>query len=184
MPADKIEETAIKLLHSKTIAKGIYEFTYKGDSMAPMLSEGDILLAKKISPETLRLGDIIVYKNQNQFIVHRFIYRKVEEGNIFSIVAKADNLHECDKPFPSNSILGRAIIISKANKQLRINTKFWKFASFFIGVMALLEVMIFTTVGNIRLIFFRKLKIKKEFREKIGKLISIPKRIFTKILIG
>lgn len=57
------------------------------DSMEPTIESGDTVLIKKCDFDDVKIGDIIVYKNDNKYIIHRVV-RFDDDG---SIVTKGDN---------------------------------------------------------------------------------------------
>ncbi len=61
------------------------------NSMNPTYVQGDIFVIKKMAPDQINLGDVIVYKNsRNELIIHRVILIKIIEGEYFYVV-KGDN---------------------------------------------------------------------------------------------
>jgi len=63
----------------------------KGESMLPVLREGDIVFTYKPSPSEIRVGDVIVYKAySNKLIIHRVVDVKIV-NNKYYYVTKGDN---------------------------------------------------------------------------------------------
>lgn len=176
-------EIAIQLRDANAFAKGFQKFMHQGNSMNPTLTDGDQILVKTVSLQDLRLGDIIVYKNKDQLIAHRFLYRNFRKDNIAEIIAKADNSSERDSPSSSDCLLGKVVEINRRGKPLNLENNFWRIVSYLIGVVSLLEMVIFETIRAVRMKFFKRLKIKKTIRQNIGILIRIPKFLLSKILI-
>lgn len=46
--------------------------TVLSGSMIPLLQIGDKVLIQSVKPAEIRVGDIIVFKNSDKFIVHRY----------------------------------------------------------------------------------------------------------------
>lgn len=84
-------------------------------SMWPVLKQGDLIFIQGINSEDLKIGDIIVYRNQinNTFTIHRIA--KVEQN---FITTKGDANFQEDPPVRYEDIVGRAVAIS--NKPLRL----------------------------------------------------------------
>ncbi len=59
------------LLKSNSIS-----FLSQGQSMSPILREGDEILVERIPFERIRFGDVIIYQKNEAFITHRFLYSK------------------------------------------------------------------------------------------------------------
>lgn len=73
-------------------------------SMSPTINVGDVVIVK-ITKE-VNENDIIVFKEENNFITHRLIQK--EEGQIIS---KGDANNSEDKSITEDSILGKVITI-------------------------------------------------------------------------
>ncbi|MFR3251942.1 MAG: signal peptidase I [Eisenbergiella sp.] len=84
----------------------------KGESMLPTLQENEKYEIDKAKMDTLKVGDIIVFKDNNKIICHR-IYKvfRMKSGNIF-FQTKGDNCIE-----PDTIVVTKDMIIGK----LRIN---------------------------------------------------------------
>ncbi|MGB9725146.1 MAG: signal peptidase I [Fervidicoccaceae archaeon] len=63
----------------------------RGNSMLPLLREGDIVFLHHATPQEIRIGDIIVYKSVNDgYIIHRVV-KIVNTSNGIFYVTKGDN---------------------------------------------------------------------------------------------
>ncbi|MEM1628418.1 MAG: signal peptidase I [Desulfurococcaceae archaeon] len=62
----------------------------KGNSMLPLLREGDIVIIIKANAEEIKPGDIIVYKAGDKLIIHRVIEIRRMSGDLY-FVTKGDN---------------------------------------------------------------------------------------------
>ena len=82
-------------------------------SMWPALKQGDMVMIKKVTPEGLKIGDIIVYKNEQGFTIHRII--KLNQNNL---VTKGDANNVEDKPVDYKEVIGRVVNIG--DKPFRI----------------------------------------------------------------
>jgi len=70
------------------------------DSMEPVLSVNDLIMTKK--QESYSVGDIIVYKSNNELIIHRIV--RVDQEKI---VTKGDANDYEDKPINLNKVCGK-----------------------------------------------------------------------------
>lgn len=69
----------------------------RGNSMYPLLREGDIIILSKRDPSEIKIGDIIVYKSlKGNLIVHRVI-NIVSSNGIYYFQTKGDNNYLDDK---------------------------------------------------------------------------------------
>ncbi|MEM0506329.1 MAG: signal peptidase I [Thermosphaera sp.] len=63
----------------------------KGESMLPVLREGDIVFTYRPSPSEINIGDVIVFRaSSNKLIIHRVVDVKIIGGNYY-YVTKGDN---------------------------------------------------------------------------------------------
>ncbi|MFZ8791425.1 MAG: signal peptidase I [Thermosphaera aggregans] len=63
----------------------------KGESMLPVLREGDIVFTYKPNPSEIRIGDVIVYKTYtNKLIIHRVVEVRIVDGKHY-YVTRGDN---------------------------------------------------------------------------------------------
>jgi signal peptidase I len=84
----------------------------RGPSMFPLIRTGDKIT---ISPEKkLSLGDIIVYKRDEQMVCHR-LARVFEKDGIKYYQTRGDAFFSFDEPVTSDQILGRVTKIEREN---------------------------------------------------------------------
>lgn len=74
-------------------------------SMWPVLKEGDLIFIEKPeAKDNVSVGDIIVYKNENGFTVHRVIRKLTDK-----LVTKGDANNVDDSPIAYNQIEGKVL---------------------------------------------------------------------------
>ena len=79
-------------------------FTVRGDSMAPMLKDGDQVRIVLSNPSKLQPGELVAYVDAgSQIIIHRVVR---VEGT--TLITKGDNRHHDDPPVPVERVLGKA----------------------------------------------------------------------------
>jgi signal peptidase I len=97
------------------------QFRAHGNSMAPLIRNGDVVLVEPVKPEKLRIGDIIFYGTAiGRYIVHRL----VRKGKIYCspvLITRGDNLKHPDAPVSPEHILGKVVRIESQNKELWVN---------------------------------------------------------------
>ena len=93
---------------------GIKIFTVISWSMVPVYDIGDVLIAKEVTPEEIKVDDDIVYKGEkgslrNKTITHRVVsIEKKEDGNYKIITKGVANLAK-DPEINQNQIYGKVI---------------------------------------------------------------------------
>ncbi|MFH1245546.1 MAG: nucleotidyltransferase family protein, partial [Candidatus Omnitrophota bacterium] len=85
-----------------------------GWSMWPFLKPGTKLIFKKIAPERLKIGDIILYHQDNQTICHRLV-RKIYSEEL-SLYVRGDNSTSPAESVRDERIIGKAIGIIKEGR--------------------------------------------------------------------
>ena len=65
-------------------------------SMEPTISRGDIAMVKEVETETLKVGDIIAFKQENIIIAHRIMEMNKVDGTII-ITTKGDSNNDIDE---------------------------------------------------------------------------------------
>jgi len=94
-----------------------------GTSMEPSFHYGDLIVIGGVSPEELRLGDVIVFQKVNLIkspnklttiplpYAHRIVYVN-QVGDQYSFVTKGDNNMETDVwSVPSNGVIGKVVLV-------------------------------------------------------------------------
>jgi len=83
MTNDRADSATFSHLAGELIAGGIsFRFQAKGCSMTPTIADGDMLYVESVSPDKLKLGDVVLFRHGMEFKAHRII-RKM--GNLLSI---------------------------------------------------------------------------------------------------
>ncbi|OGF90955.1 signal peptidase I [Candidatus Giovannonibacteria bacterium RIFCSPLOWO2_02_FULL_45_14] len=73
-------------------------------SMWPALKIGDIVLIKKVPKEEIKVGDIVVWQNQNGFTIHRVTI--LDEN---TLTTKGDGNFTDDPPVRYEDVLGKTV---------------------------------------------------------------------------
>ena len=112
-----------------------------GDSMAPLIANGDEVLLK-FSADGLRRGDIVVFRHEtlrrDGLIAHRVIrIRQHDHGCI--VLTKGDNCALADTPVTTQDVLGRVVAIRRAGECIRIDTPALRRRARLIATLSLAE---------------------------------------------
>ncbi|MBN1552512.1 signal peptidase I [bacterium] len=90
-----------------------------GESMAPMIKNGDVITIERIDPQSVRPGDILACVNSAEIlVVHRLIQINSNDNGHNIFILKGDTQTCCDAPILSSQILGRVTTISKPNSSV------------------------------------------------------------------
>lgn len=104
-------------LIQKSIEKsGWIAIPSEGDSMVPLIQNGNLCRFEKVEPSILKKGDIVLYQSQTgPLVAHRFYLTKEEDGEILYIFKGDANLGT-DEPVEAQRIIGRLVTIQKSEQ--------------------------------------------------------------------
>ena len=101
----------------------------KGYSMYPTLRPGDIGVIEHCATETLKTGDIIVFKAGGHLVAHRLIAIR-KENNHFLFTAKGDKNSFSDPEFSDEMLVGRIKEIQRKGTKISTNALSMKWNRF------------------------------------------------------
>jgi signal peptidase I len=90
-----------------------------GASMHPTLVEGDRLFLEKISSNSLKLGDLVVFIKRGYAVCHRLVWKKKRKGKLF-LWEKGDNAL-LSNPLAFEQIVGRVKEVYRCGKQVDLS---------------------------------------------------------------
>jgi hypothetical protein len=91
-----------------------FVFRYSGGSMWPLFRDDDVLIARRVDPKALRVGDVVVYRDRGRDadIVHRVV--ALTPG----IITRGDHRkREDDAPVPPEGIRGRVAVLLRDGRR-------------------------------------------------------------------
>jgi ATP-binding cassette subfamily B protein len=97
-------------------------FRMHGNSMYPIMREGDVGMVQQCDPEKLRVGDIVVFRLKDTYIAHRLL-RIQKNGALTFFTARGDKNLFNDPPFTAEAIAGQIVQITRGNKIIDTNQK-------------------------------------------------------------
>ncbi len=63
----------------------------EGTSMEPLFHTGDLVVLWSKPPSDIEVGDIVVYRSGERYVIHRVVYKYVGPGGEYCFVTKGDN---------------------------------------------------------------------------------------------
>jgi uncharacterized repeat protein (TIGR01451 family) len=116
MTNDEPDSARFEALSRDLLKKGIaVRFEARGESMAPLIHNGDIVHVTPVIVTKLNIGDIVLTKRDERFLMHRLVVANHDE-NVF--ITRGDSGSEDDPPVRGEQILGLAIA-----KELRLGKR-------------------------------------------------------------
>jgi len=90
-------------------------FKMNGNSMFPVLKDGDVGMVQQCDPEKLRVGDIVVFKSRDKYVAHRLI-KIQKKGALTFFTARGDKNPINDPPFTAEALAGQIIQFTRGTK--------------------------------------------------------------------
>ena len=167
---------AIKLVREKLAQGGLVRLRVSGNSMAPLIESGDVVLVRHADPESLRRGDLLLVEREGAFLVHRLVAIGAR-----GIQTKGDNSSHADLPVTPQAILGRVVAVEKGGKTIELDEGRWPMVNRTLGLLGWCEARIFALGRMIK----RKLaRGDGRWPRGLASLGAAPFRWLTRLLIG
>ncbi len=88
-----------------------------GKSMSPFLRGGEIVTIKRADAGSMRLGDLIFFRNtRGSHVLHRVVRKRRREDGLLVVQTKGDAVFFIDHPVACDEVLGRVCMIEKAGR--------------------------------------------------------------------
>jgi hypothetical protein len=105
-----------------------------GDCMAPLIRQGDLLVIEH-GKGSLRRGDILVFKKDENLLAHRLVYiEKTTAGEL--LYTKGDRSRYIDPPLFPDQIQGKVLEARGSNGHLNFTSRFWLLSSYLLAVLS------------------------------------------------
>jgi signal peptidase I len=122
-----------------------------GRSMTPFLLGGEILTIRKMPAQSLRMGDLIFYRDRHGFPVLHRIIEKYETGKIITFRTKGDALTAFDETVDEHEVLGKVCTIEKTVSKSKtrctnMESPRWRKINFLIALVNLFKVRTYSLV--------------------------------------
>lgn len=112
--------TEFDALASDLAARGIaFRLRVWGNSMSPTIKNGDVVVVQPVSPDTLRQGDIVIYRRTGGHTAHRLVAWK--NGRRL-LLTRGDALPHVDPPFTPEQVIGRVVAVERDDQSRSLTT--------------------------------------------------------------
>ena len=113
-------KSAYPLLSEALHRFGSLRLPAAGTSMVPTIRPGDAVTIQPVEAEKVATGDILVYANDQAFVVHRVVQAP---SNAFGrcLVTRGDRLLKDDAPIPAADLLGRVVCIERGHRLMSLH---------------------------------------------------------------
>jgi RimJ/RimL family protein N-acetyltransferase len=96
-------------------AGGAEWLVLRGESMAPLLRDGDRLRVEPLSGRTPAPGEVVVARRGERLVAHRLV--EVIGGEV---VTRGDACRESDPPLPAGELLGRVVAVERRGRAIAL----------------------------------------------------------------
>ena len=120
MDPQKLKLVSLELVKdalNKDIAIPLKTF---GLSMGDTIRSGEWILVRKVTPDKLRFGDIVIFQDRTHFVCHRLIRKKEIRGTA-CVLTKGDSHIAPDRYVPASAILARVAGLKKGDILYRLD---------------------------------------------------------------
>jgi signal peptidase len=93
-------------------------FQAPGTSMHPTIRHGDVITVEPAAPLKLKMGDIILYRLQKDFIVHRIVNIEKRKDCGVTFILRGDASPTCDAPVKSEQVLGKIVCLERDHRTI------------------------------------------------------------------
>jgi signal peptidase I len=108
-----------------------------GNSMAPLLCNGDSLLVQR-GNRKIRIGDVIIFNSSKHQCAHRVVGITLAHGQK-RFVVKGDNSCHFDQPVHPERVLGKVICVKGSQGTLYLDSVLWRYINFFVAKYSYVE---------------------------------------------
>jgi signal peptidase len=109
-PADLVIVcVGVAVLWFNTGLLGVRPALISGHSMEPLLTTGDIVVCKNVSPTEVVVGDVIRFKSGEATVMHRVVEIQEDAQGRRTFITWGDNNNAIDQPVDESQVMGRAI---------------------------------------------------------------------------
>ena len=160
-----------RISNNKVTLGGISMYTVVSESMKPKYEIYDMLIAKKVDPSTIKVGDDVVYMGEkytlkDKIVTHQVIKKNYKNGK-YIFQTKGINNDIADPEIEDRQIL--AIVISKSNILSIISHVVNNSYGFYFIIFVPFVVLLFFEIVDIKK---EKMALKEEKLKKKEKIIE------------
>jgi signal peptidase I len=114
---DQREDVVVTLAAEILRSFGEVEALVRGASMVPTMFPGDVVVIRRETAQSARLGGVMLFLRNGVFCTHRLI-DKTEENGTTRLIARGDALDKNDPPFAEDQLLGQVAVIIRGGKRI------------------------------------------------------------------
>lgn len=138
--AGTVGPEAIRQLFIDLLTEGyIIRSRAVGESMAPCIKKGDLLVVKPFALEEAGIGEIVAYRkeeSQSVLTTHRVVARGKDQGQGYLITQGDRNIYR-DLPLFPQDVLGKVVGIERKGQLISLQTPFYHLRGYLMARLSL-----------------------------------------------
>jgi signal peptidase I len=144
------QQAAVELARGKLAQGALLRLRVSGQSMAPLVERGDLVLVQRVNPADLRRGDLVLVEQGGGFLVHRLVAAPRRRGarscgpDAHQVQTKGDNASYADLPLLPQDVLGRVVAVERDGRRIELGRGWWPMVNRLLGLLGWGEVQLFT----------------------------------------
>ncbi len=169
------QQTAVELVREELAQGALLRLRVSGQSMAPLVERGDLVLVQRVTPADLRRGDLLLVEQGGDFLVHRLV-----ANDTHGVRTKGDKSSYADLPLPPQDVLGRVVAVERDGRRIELGRGWWPLVNRLLGILGWGEVQLFTAGRMIK----RRLvgTQSRPWAIRLASLAAVPFRWLTRLL--
>ncbi len=100
---------------------GLLRFQAHGNSMYPLIKNGNIIVVEPRNGNTVNIGDVIFYRRPDGSVTAHRLIKINEKRDSKALMTKGDSLGNFDPPVVGEQVMGKVILIESHKRKLRLN---------------------------------------------------------------
>ena len=141
IPAGTVAPEAIRQLFINLLKEGhVIRSWAVGESMAPCIKRGDVLVVKPVALEEARIGDIVAFRrdeSRSVLTTHRVVQQGNNGGRPY-LITKGDRNPYRDFPLVSSQeVLGKVVGIERKGQLISLETPIYRVRGYLIARLSL-----------------------------------------------
>jgi len=122
IPLDSATAVKCDLASEVLRSFGTLRFAATGWSMLPAIWPADTLVVDRVSPDQVRVGEVVLVGRKGRLCAHRVISKADDSGNPHWIT-QGDAVESPDPPVRAPELLGRVAYLIRGGKLMAVATK-------------------------------------------------------------
>ena len=93
-------------------------FRAPGDSMRPVIRDGERITVKPVEPSDIIPGDIILYRYSGSMVAHRVVRIEKKDSTVHRFILRGDALGASDEAVGIQQILGKVVSVERSGRSI------------------------------------------------------------------